>query len=127
MTPEDQADVRRIVREEVRAALRDMIPMPFKLLNYKQAAKWINNRRSSFDTRKPLTARDTREWVDHGHLRAFTFGTADPLVAASDLEWSYTWATHTRDERDREWEAYKNAEKAAAEELRKARRAARSK
>jgi hypothetical protein len=105
--------LRRIVREEVRAALTDMIPAdagPF--LTYKKAAEQLNAWwRHPWDTRKRLTVRDVRANVELGFLRAVRFGSRPPRIALTELRWLDDWHRHTRDEKDREYREQQQAER----------------
>jgi hypothetical protein len=106
----DEDELRRIVREEVRAALTDMLSTSTLLLTYKQAAQWTNQRRPFGDARKPVTARDVRQWVEFGFVPAVRVGAQEPRIAASELEWNHRWLRHTRDENDRDWAASRQAD-----------------
>jgi hypothetical protein len=110
----DEDVLRRIVREETRAALTAMLPVNVLLLTYKQAAKWTNESRPPGDAREPLTVRDVRQWVELGFVPAVRFGSQEPRVPASDLEWNRSWLRHTREERDRDWTDQQQAERERA-------------
>jgi hypothetical protein len=125
--PEIEELLRRVVRDDVRAAIADIIPADVgEFLTYKQAAEELNAWwRPPWDTRKRLTARDIREYVEMGGLHAVRFASGSPRIALTELRWLDEWHRHTCDEKDREYREQQKAEREYMQVLRRKERESR--
>lgn len=100
-----EAVLRRIIRQEVRRALEDLLPVEVWLYTYREAADQINMTKPSEHKLKPG---DIRGWVDAGAIRAWRYRGKE-RVSWADVEWHFEWLRHTWEEREkdrlaREWQ-----------------------
>jgi hypothetical protein len=122
----DEETLRRIVREEVRAALADMLPAEAgPMLTYKQALEKFRSKQRQRWSPEPVPKdltympRDIVQMVERGRLRAVRVGNGPPRIALSEIERYTDHMRHTAPDREEELRAHEEKERVRWVERRK--------